>query len=225
MGQALGTTLPLAVAIAVFPVPVIAVVLVLGSDRGKAKGLAFVLAWSLGLAAVGVVALVLAGAIGASDDGEPATWASVLLLALGVLLLALAVRQWRGRPRTAEEALVPGWMRAVNDFSIPRAGSAGFALSAVNPKNALLVAAAATEIDELGLPAGKEAAVLAVFVLVASIGVLTPLLLAVFLGERSGPLLDELRGWMVRHNAAIMSVLFVLIGTKLIGDAVSGLSS
>ena len=38
-------------------------------------------------------------------------------------------------------------------------------------------------------------------------------------------LLDGLRGWMARHNAAIMAVLFLLIGAKLVGDAISGLSS
>jgi hypothetical protein len=30
---------------------------------------------------------------------------------------------------------------------------------------------------------------------------------------------------MARHNAAIMAVLFLLIGVKLIGDAVSGFST
>ena len=53
VGEALGNILPLAVAVAVFPVPIIAVVLVLASERGTAKGLAFVLAWCVGLAAVG----------------------------------------------------------------------------------------------------------------------------------------------------------------------------
>ena len=43
MSQALGDVLPLAVAVAVFPVPIIAVVLMVGSNRGRAKGLAFVL--------------------------------------------------------------------------------------------------------------------------------------------------------------------------------------
>jgi len=54
MGQALGDVLPLAVAVAVaiFPVPIIAIVLLLASDRGTAKGVAFVLAWSIGLSAV-----------------------------------------------------------------------------------------------------------------------------------------------------------------------------
>jgi threonine/homoserine/homoserine lactone efflux protein len=112
----------------------------------------------------------------------------------------------------------------VDDFTITKAAGAGFALTALNPKNVLLTVAAAAEIAELGLPAGQEVAVLAVFVVVASAGVLTPVVLAVVLGDRSRGLLDGLKGWMARYNATIMSVLFVLIGAKLIGDAVSGLS-
>ena len=64
MGQALGDVLPLAVAIAIFPVPIIAVVLIVGSDRGRAKGLAFVLAWCVGLAAVGAIVLLVGGVCG-----------------------------------------------------------------------------------------------------------------------------------------------------------------
>jgi uncharacterized membrane protein len=99
MGRAIGDVLPLAVAIAIFPVPIIAVVLLLASDRGRTKGAAFVLAWVVGLVLVGGLALWLADAADANQDGESATWANVLLLALGVLLLAYALKQWRGRPR------------------------------------------------------------------------------------------------------------------------------
>ena len=48
MGPAFGDVLPLAVAIAIFPVPVIAAVILVGSNRGRAKGLVFVLAWCAG---------------------------------------------------------------------------------------------------------------------------------------------------------------------------------
>lgn len=225
MGQALGAVLPLAVAIAIFPVPIIAVVLLLASDRGTTKGLAFVLAWSGGLAAIGAIVLVLAGAAGASEDGEAATWVNVLLLALGLLLLALGVKQWRARLRADAEAPMPGWMRTVDGFTTAKAGGAGFALSALNPKNALLTIAAATEIAEVGLPTGEQVAVLLGFVVIATAGVLTPLVVSLALGDRSRELLDGLKGWMARHSAAIMAVLFVLIGAKLIGDALSGFSA
>ena len=33
-----------------------------------------------------------------------------------------------------------------------------------------------------------------------------------------------LRDWMAQHNAAIMAVLCLVIGAKLIGDAISGFS-
>jgi threonine/homoserine/homoserine lactone efflux protein len=224
VGQALGNVLPLAVAIAIFPVPMIVVVLVVGSDRGHAKGSAFVLAWCLGLAAVSAIVLLFAGVADASDGGEPATWVDVLLLGFGLLALAAAIKQWRGRPRGGEETPVPRWMRTVDDFTVAKAAGAGFALSALNPKNALLTAAAAAEIAEVGLPASRQIAVVLVFVVISSTGVVTPLVLSLVLGDRSRELLDGLKGWMSRYNAVIMSVLLLLIGAKLIGDAVSGFS-
>jgi threonine/homoserine/homoserine lactone efflux protein len=115
-------------------------------------------------------------------------------------------------------------MRTVDELTISRAGGVGFALSGLNPKNVLLVAAAAAEIAGVGLAASQQAAVLLVFVLIASAGVLTPLVLALALGDRSRGLLDGLRSLMARHNAVIMAVLFLVIGAKLIGDAIAGFS-
>ena len=126
MGRAVGDILPLAVAVAVFPVPIIVAVLLLGSDRGTAKGAVYALSWSIGLFVVGGIVLVLAGAADASDDGEPATWVNVLLLGLGLLLLVAAVRQWRGRPSGDQETAAPGWMRAIDEFTIVKAAGAGF---------------------------------------------------------------------------------------------------
>jgi threonine/homoserine/homoserine lactone efflux protein len=217
--------LPIAVAVAIFPVPIIAVVLLLSSEQGTAKGLAFVLAWCAGLAAVGAIVLLFAGAVDASEAGEPATWVNVLLLSLGLLLLGLAVKEWRARPRANEEALMPSWMRKMDEYTPNRAGGVGFALSALNPKNVLLTVAAGAEVASVGLPSGQEITVMLVFVLVASAGVLSPLAVSLALGERSRELLDAIKGWMTRNSAAILTVLFLIIGAKLIGDSISGFSS
>jgi threonine/homoserine/homoserine lactone efflux protein len=225
VGKAVGSVLPLAVAVAIFPVPIIAMVIIVGSERGRAKGFAFVAAWVAGLAAVGALALVLAGALDASSSGGPATWVAVVLLLLGLLLVWLAIKQWLGRPRRGEQTSLPGWMQKIDDFGASKAAVTGFTLSALNPKNVLLVSAAALEIAEFGPPRGQQAVVLLVFVVLASAGVLAPLVLSVVLGERSGALLEGIRGWMAQNNAVIMTVLFLLIGAKLIGDSISGLSS
>ena len=142
-----------------------------------------------------------------------------------LLLLAASVKQWRGRPSAGEETPTPAWMRTIGNFTMAKAAGAGFVLTVLNPKNVLLAAAAAAEIAEVGLPASQQVAVLVVFVFIASAGVLTPLVLSLALGERSRELLYSLEGWMARHNAVIMAVLFLLIGAKLIGDAVSGFST
>ena len=44
------------------------------------------------------------------------------------------------------------------------------------------------------------------------------------LGERSAKLLAELKDWMAANSTTIMSVLLLVIGTKLIGDGIGALS-
>ena len=225
MGEVLGQLLPLAVAIAAFPVPIIAVVLMLSTPRGAVNGPAFVLGWVVGLGVVGTIVLLVAGDRAHDDSGAPSLWVSGLWLAIGLALLVLGVRQFRGRPRGDEPAEAPGWMRAIEGFRWPRALGAGLVLSAANPKNLLLVVAGASIIAEAGLPAGQEAAALALFVLVGSIGVLAPVVLHVVLGPRSRRLLDGLRGWLVANNAVVMAVLLVVIGALILGDAIAGFSA
>lgn len=85
--------------------------------------------------------------------------------------------------------------------------------------------AATAEIAEVGLRTGQEIGALLVFALIASLGVLAPVGLSLVLGERSHEPLEGLRRWMARHNAVIMATLFLLIGAKLIGDAIAGFSN
>jgi threonine/homoserine/homoserine lactone efflux protein len=224
MADAIGQVLSLGVGVALSPVPIIAVVLMLGTPRGRANGPAFVLGWIVGLSIVGTIVLVVAGGADASENAEPADWVGWLKIVVGVLLVLVAVRQWRGRPRAGEEAAMPKWMRAIDRFTPGRSMAIAVALSALNPKNLLLTVGAAAAIAQTGVSAGDQAIALAVFVLVGTLGPAAPVVIYFALGERATRILDELKTWMTAHNSAIMAVLCLVIGAKLIGDGISGLA-
>jgi threonine/homoserine/homoserine lactone efflux protein len=224
MGEAIGAILPLAVGVTLSPIPIIAVVLMLATPRGRANGGAFILGWIVGLAAAGTVVLLVSGGAGASEGGSPATWVSVVKLVLGVGLVVLAVQQWRGRPRGDATPALPAWMHTIDSFTPVKSLGLGVLLSAANPKNLLITIGAAAAIAQTGTSAGGEAVALAVFVVLGTIGPGVPLAIVLVMGARSRALLDGLRAWMAAHNSAIMAVLLVVIGAKLIGDGIAGLA-
>lgn len=222
MGAAIGQSLPVAVGVLLSPMPIVAVVLMLVSERARSNGFAFLVGWFVGILVAGGVILLLVGAATPSDEG-PAEWISVVKLVLGVLVLLLAVRQLRGRPRAGEEPATPGWMVAIDTFTPAKAFGLAFLLSAVNPKNLLLIAAGAAAIAGATSVRADQLVALLVFALVASIGVATPIVIYLVMGARAAALLDRLKTWMVHNNAVIVSVLLLVIGAKMIGDGITGL--
>jgi hypothetical protein len=224
MGEAIGQSLPLAIGVALSPVPIIAVVLMLTTPRARANGPAFVLGWLVGLGVVGAVVLALA-APGASEEGQPATWVSWLKLVLGLGLLLVAARQFRGRPHEGEEAPLPQWMGAIDRFRAGQALGGGAALAGANPKNLLLAVGGAAAIAQTGIPASQQAIAYAVFAVIGTLGVGAPVGIYLAMGKRSAELLGRLKNWMGQHNAVIMAMLCLVIGAKLLGDALSGLSA
>jgi threonine/homoserine/homoserine lactone efflux protein len=217
--------LPAAVGVALSPLPIVAVVLMLVTPRGRANGLAFVVGWLLGLGIVGAIVLVASSDASTSSESEPATWVSWLQLLLGLLLVLAGVREWRSRPQGAETPPTPKWMGALDTFAPPKAAGAGLVLSAANPKNLLLAVAGAVAIAQTGIPGSQQAVAWIVFVLIATVGVAAPVAIAIVMGERARDLLDRLKDWLAFNNAVIMGVLMLVIGAKLIGDAISGFSS
>lgn len=222
MGQAIGQALPFAIGIALSPIPIVGVVLMLATPRARVNGLAFLAGWIVGLAVVGTIVLLISSGADASENGAPADWVNWLKIVLGVLLLNVALKQWRGRPRAGEEAEMPAWMSSVDHFGPAKAAAMAVALSAINPKNLVLVLGAAAAISGAGLDAGQDTIAMAIFILIATIGPAVPVTVYLVLGERSRGILDDLRTWMAHNNNAIMAVICLLIGAKLIGDGIAG---
>jgi len=219
----IGALIPLGVGVAVSPVAVVAAILLLHAPRGRVAGAVYVAGWILGLAvAVGLVTFV-EGALGIGTTDGRGRVADLVLLAVGLVLLALAWRKWQGRPAPGEDEPTPGWMRAFDSVTSVRALGLGLLLSGLKPKNLALSFAAATVIAEATLSAPESVAAALVYVGLGSATVAAPLVATVVLGDRAVPVLGRWRDRLVANNATIMSVLLLVFGAILVGKGVSGL--
>ena len=218
MGAAIGQILTFAVGVAVSPIPIIAVILMLFSKKATANSLSFLAGWVFGLLGVGLIVLALG--LGASD-GAPSDTTGWIKLVLGVLFLGLGVRQWKSRPKKGEQATMPGWMSAIDTFTAPKAFGMAVVLAALNPKNLGLTIAAAATIGAAGLSNADEIIVLVVFVVIASLAVAVLVVLNLILGSKAEHALTEMKEWLVDNNSTVMSMLFVIIGAKLLGDGIT----
>jgi len=153
MGSVIGDLLPLAVGVAVSPIPIIAAILMLLSKRAGSTSVGFALGWILGIVVATVIFVLLSSKLGDSE-GDPSATVSWIKLALGVLLLAFGVKQWRGRGGEHE---TPKWMHAIDDMTAVKGLGLGFALAAINPKNLMMCIAAGISIG-IALPKPKRVA-------------------------------------------------------------------
>ncbi len=142
----------------------------------------------------------------------------------GVLFLLLAVRNWRSRPARGTEPEMPKWMAGIDALKPAKALGLGLLLAGVNPKNLMLAAAAGAALAALGLSTANAVGSLIVFVVVASLTIAGPVVYFLLGGESAKARLDEMKNWLALHNNAVMAVLFLVFGAKLIADGLPPLT-
>lgn len=218
MIQVLGETLPFAITIAISPVPIIATILMLMSPRPKPLGLGFLIGWIVGIVVATTVFTLLAGIIPEkSESTEPQPIAGTIQLVLGVLLLLMAVKQWRSRPKPGEQAALPQWMAAIDTMKPPAVLGLGFLLAALNPKNLMMAAAAGMALGRAGLGVGEASLALLIFTLIAGVSVIVPVVLYLVAPDKATGILDNIRAWLTANNATIMMVVLLVLGAQLVG--------
>jgi threonine/homoserine/homoserine lactone efflux protein len=226
VGAAILQMLPPAVAIAAVPTGPVVAILMLSSPRGRINGPLFALGWFLALASITLVVALTSSGLGTSDDDAPSTWLAVLLLALGVLLLILSAKRWMARPRPDDPPKPrPGWMLALDRATPIKALVTGVTLAGVNPKNIVLIIAAEAAIAQTEISTNAQIAVLALFVVLSSLGAAAPVVISLTLGERARAQLARFSDWMVANTNAILAVVLLVFGVILIADATSAFTA
>lgn len=220
LGAVIGEILPLALGIAISPIPIIAAILMLLSPKARSTSLGFLLGWLLGIVAAVVVFTLLSSVLpqGGADEAKPV--AGTIKIVLGALLLLLAVRQWRSRPTGDREPALPKWMAAIDTMTTVRALVLGFLLSGLNPKNLLMGVAAGVAIGSESLPVGQVVIAIAIFTVIAASSVALPVIAYLAAASKMAGPLEALRKWLVHNNAAVMSVLLLVIGVVVIGKGI-----
>jgi len=221
MGQVIGQLLPLAVGIAISPLPVIAGILMLMSPRARSTGVGFLIGWLGGIVVVAVVFTLLSSILPEQTDDGSAPILGSLQVVLGVLMLFMAVRQWRGRSKDGAAPEMPKWMQQIDGMSFLAALGLGLLLAALNPKNLLLGASAGVSIGGAGLPGGEVVIVVVIYTVLAGSTVIVPVVGFLLAAARLRAPLGRLRDWLQAENAVIMTVLLLVLGVVIIGKGLA----
>jgi Sap, sulfolipid-1-addressing protein len=209
------TLLLLALGLALQPWSLLASVVLISSERGVAKATAFLVGWIVALLGVALITIALFPAQPKNSSSSRASnW---IELVCGALIAVWALRSWRRRALKAGTG-EPAWMTRVDSMGVVPAAILGGFLP-----NYVLVVAAVTNVLELGVSKGAEAAIVVAWVAVASLGVAAPLVVVLARGDQAPATLASWRAWMTEHGSAVLIVVFGVVGLALVVKGLVGL--
>ena len=223
MGAIISEILPLAVGIAIGPLPIAVVILLLTGQRGKLKGLTYLVGWLIGLILLMLTVFLFIRGHDYSPGSGPSLLVSWVKLLAGISLFVAAYLNWRQRLAPGAKTELPGWLKTIQQVTLLVALGVGLLLGLVSPKNLVLATAAATTIGQAHLSISQAVMAVLLFVMIASSGVATPVYISVTKGEQAELLLADWGQWLSVNNATILCVLCLIIGADLFGDALGGL--
>ncbi len=222
MSEILLQLFPLILGATLVPLYPIVVLLLLQSQGGLRKAIAFVSGAILVRMAQGVFFGLVFGTVAeAHPEYGPEIIASSLLLVLGILLLIAAYKKWRKQDDPDEPP--PRWMTAVSGLSVLPAVGAGALLIAISVKQWVFTLAAIDVIAGAALGSDSAVATYLIYTLATQVLVLLPILAYVVAPQQSAQPLHAAQGWLERNNRTIMIAVSLVFGIYFLYKGVSGL--
>jgi len=211
---AISTSVPMAIGIALSPLPIAAIVMMLMTKKAKTNAPSFLLGWVVGLLVVGIVVFLIP--IEQAEKGHPTAVAGYIRIALGLLLLAMAVRQWRRRPGPNDRVEVPRFLAGLDTYTSMKSLLTGFLLVVLNPKNLPLCAAGAAAIDLATQNLTAQFSAYIVFTIIASTSVAFPVVAYLAARRKAEALFETWKDWLIRKNQSVVAVILFIAGCWLV---------
>lgn len=217
-----GELIPYAVGVSLSPLPLVAVLLLLLGQGGLAAGAAFLTGRVVTVTALAVAFSFLAESVPETTTG-PALWSTVVRIALGLVLVVVAVVKIARRRAVDDEAGQPRWMASIEGMRPRAAARLGVVLSVANAKELAFGFGVGLVVGGGGLAAGPTVAVVAGYAVLASLTVAAPVLVLWRAGDRARPPLTSARTWLVRNSPVVLAAVLLVIGAILVGNGVTAL--
>jgi threonine/homoserine/homoserine lactone efflux protein len=202
-------------AVALDPLPLTAFLVVLPSERGTRKGAAFVFGWLVSLAIVVTITVVATGNNPPKPGTAPSLAALAVKIALGAVLVMIAVRRIRARGQPKPPKKPPKWQAHVDSMS------PWFALGlapALQPW--LLIGAGAATVVEAKLSSWGSFLALFLYCVLASASYLAMETYAIVRPDQSQALLARFRAWIDRHTDQVIIAGSLIIGLWLMANSI-----
>ena len=203
------------VAVALDPLPLTAFLVVLPSRRGVRKGAAYVFGWLVSLAIVVTMAVLATGNNPPKPSTAPSLAALAVKIALGTVLVWIAVRHIRARGRPKPPKKPPKWQEHVDSMS------PWFALGlapALQPW--VLIGAGAATVVEAKLSSWESFLALFLYCVLASSSYLAMEIYAIVRPAQSQALLRRARTWIDTHTDQVIIAGSLIIGFWLIANSI-----
>jgi len=220
MGEVGGTDVVLdlvliGLAIAFDPLPILTFIVLLPSRRGAVKGAAFVFGWLVSLAIVVAITVLATGNKPPKPNTAPSLGALAAKIAIGVFLVAIAIRQRRrmGQPKKPKKP--PKWQEHVDTMS------PWFAVGlapAVQPW--ALIGAGAATVTQAKLSSWESYLALFAFCILASASYLAIEIYAVVRPDQNKAFLDRFRAWIEAHTDQAIIAGGLILGLYFIAKSI-----
>ena len=209
------TLVLLAFFLAAQPWSVLAAILLVTSRGGMKKELAFVAGWVTALAAVAVVTVLVYPSVPKTSTAGQTQ--SAVELAVGLAVAAWLAWRWR-HPKQVGTDTEPPWMARLDGMPALLA----FGLGAFLPTYAVVVAAV-SELLSSGLSQASLLLVALGWVVLASLGVASPLFVLVTKRDQAAEVYQRWRVWIIGHSRAVLYLVGGLVCVVLIVKGLVGL--
>lgn len=215
--------LPIIVGAAVVPLYPIIVLLLLQSEKGLGKAVAFVSGGVAMRLAQGVVfGLVLGAALAANGEDGQRLIASTLLLIIGILLLVTAFKKWRKEEDPDDPP--PKWMTSFSTLSGARAAGMGALFVTIAVKQWVFTLSALSIINEAGLERPFSIGLYLLYITLTQTLVLPPILFYAIAPERAAKPMQAAQSWLERNNRVIVTTISLIFGLWFSYKGITGLT-
>jgi threonine/homoserine/homoserine lactone efflux protein len=202
-------------AVSLDPLPLTTFLVVLPSKRGTRKGAAFVFGWLVSLAFVVAVTVLATGNNPPKPKTAPSLAALAVKIALGAVLVVIAVRRIRARGRAKPPKKPPKWQEHVDNVS------PWFAMGlAPTLQPWVLIGAGAATVVAAKLSSWESFLALFLYCILASASYLAMEIYAVIRPDQSQALLARSRAWIDTHTDQVIIVGSLIVGLWLMGNSI-----